>query len=128
MLSSRTRLISSLLKSRLPHKPTQPIYSTLRHLSLKTSLPRFSNMSNIEAAPVAAPADAAPAPVAAAGAKVPAEGAAPRAPKEKKPKKGGDDLAAGMAALEIAPAPEYLASRVEMFDRLKKIQDAKIAG
>jgi hypothetical protein len=60
----------------------------------------------------------------------PAAGAAPKAakaPKEKKAKKG-DGLAAGMAALELDPKPEYLAHRIELFDKLKKEQDAKIAG
>jgi len=52
---------------------------------------------------------------------------APKAPKEKKAKKGGD-LAAGMAALELDPKPEYLASRIELFEQLKKDEDERIAG
>lgn len=48
-------------------------------------------------------------------------------PKEKKPKKGGD-LAQGMASLELNPAPEYLASRVELFERLKREADEKLAS
>lgn len=52
---------------------------------------------------------------------------APRAPKEKKAKKGGD-LAAGMAALELEPKPEYLASRIELFEQLKQAEDERIAG
>lgn len=58
----------------------------------------------------------------------PAGGAnAQKQPKEKKPKKGGD-LAQGMASLELNPAPEYLASRVELFERLKKEADEKLAS
>ncbi|GAA5869660.1 hypothetical protein JCM16303_000539 [Sporobolomyces ruberrimus] len=56
--------------------------------------------------------------------------AAPPAPKkekkEKKPKKG--DLAQGMAALELDPKPQYIDSRIEMFDRLKKEYDEKVAS
>ncbi|GAA5831901.1 hypothetical protein JCM3766R1_000143 [Sporobolomyces carnicolor] len=56
--------------------------------------------------------------------------AAPAAPKkEKKEKKGKKgDLAAGMAALELDPKPEYIDSRIEMFDRLKKEYDDKVAS
>lgn len=75
------------------------------------------------AAEVSAAATGAAAPaVAAAGAPK-----APKAPKEKKAKKGGD-LAAGMAALELDPKPEYLASRIELFEQLKKDEDERIAG
>jgi len=49
-----------------------------------------------------------------------------KAQKDKKPKK--DNLAAGMAALELNPPPEYLASRVELFERLKKEADDKLAS
>lgn len=49
--------------------------------------------------------------------------------KEKKPKKaGGDTLVAGMNALELDPKPEFLSSRIEMFERIKAIEDARIAG
>ena len=75
------------------------------------------------AAEVSAAATGAPA--AAAGAS--AAPAAGQQKKEKKAKKGGD-LAAGMAALELDPKPEYLASRIELFDQLKKEQDEHIAG
>jgi hypothetical protein len=54
------------------------------------------------------------------------------APKgEKKAKKGGDGaegITAGVNALELNPKPEYFDSRIEIFDRLKKIQDERIAG
>lgn len=66
----------------------------------------------------------APAPQAAAAANA---NAAQKQPKEKKPKKAGD-LAQGMAALELDPKPEYLASRVEIFERLKKEADDKLAS
>ncbi|GAA5915440.1 threonine--tRNA ligase THS1 [Sporobolomyces salmoneus] len=46
--------------------------------------------------------------------------------KEKKGKKG--DLVAGMAALELDPKPQYIESRIEMFDRLKKEYDEKVAN
>jgi threonyl-tRNA synthetase len=57
-------------------------------------------------------------------------GAAPAAPKkEKKEKKGKKgDLVAGMAALELDPKPQYIDSRIEMFDRLKKEYDEKVAS
>lgn len=51
----------------------------------------------------------------------------PKQPKEKKAKKGGD-LAAGMAALELDPKPEYLSTRIDLFEQLKKEQDERIAG
>ncbi|GAA5828434.1 hypothetical protein JCM11251_006248 [Rhodosporidiobolus azoricus] len=71
----------------------------------------------------AVPASGAPtaAPAAAAGAEQPK-----KAPKEKKAKKG--DITSGMAALELNPAPEYLASRVELFEQLKKEADEKLAA
>lgn len=52
--------------------------------------------------------------------------AAKKEKKEKKGKKG--DLAAGMAALELDPKPQYIDSRIEMFDRLKKEYDEKVAS
>ncbi|GAA5976498.1 hypothetical protein JCM5350_001711 [Sporobolomyces pararoseus] len=52
--------------------------------------------------------------------------AAKKEKKEKKGKKG--DLAAGMAALELDPKPQYIDSRIEMFDRLKKEYDEKVAN
>lgn len=59
-----------------------------------------------------------------------AEGAPPAQPKkEKKDKKGKKgDVVAGMAALELDPKPEYFDSRIQMFDRLKKEYDEKIAS
>lgn len=54
-------------------------------------------------------------------------GGVPRPPKEKKAKKE-DGLAAGMNALELDPKPEFLASRIEMFERLQKEAVARIAG
>ncbi|GAA5833992.1 hypothetical protein JCM5353_008605 [Sporobolomyces roseus] len=58
------------------------------------------------------------------------EGAPPAQPKkEKKDKKGKKgDVVAGMAALELDPKPEYFDSRIQMFDRLKKEYDEKIAN
>ena len=46
-------------------------------------------------------------------------------PKEKKPK---SDAPAGSFPLELDPKPEFLASRVALFDKLKKEQDDRIAG
>lgn len=67
----------------------------------------------------------APAPVLAAA----AEPSKKSAPKEKKPKKGaGDELAAGMSQLELDPKPEFLAKRIEMFERLQAIEKERIAG
>lgn len=58
-----------------------------------------------------------------------AEGAPKKAPqhKDKKPKKAGD-LSAGMAALELNPAPDFIASRIELFEQLKKEADEKLAS
>lgn len=75
--------------------------------------------------PVEVTAESAAAPAAPAAAA--AAPKAPKAPKEKKAKKGGD-LAAGLAALELEPKPEYFAHRIELFERLKKEQDDQIAG
>lgn len=71
------------------------------------------------------PAAAIPTPAAAAPAAN--GGGAPRPPKEKKAKKD-DGLAAGMNALELDPKPEFLASRIEMFERLQREAVARIAG
>ncbi|BGP14692.1 hypothetical protein JCM10213_006228 [Rhodosporidiobolus nylandii] len=71
----------------------------------------------------AVPASGAPTTAAPAGA---APDASKKAPKEKKAKKG--DIVAGMAALELNPPPEYLASRVELFEQLKKEADEKLAA
>ncbi|KWU41505.1 tars protein [Rhodotorula sp. JG-1b] len=91
--------------SSAPH----PVHSTSHAADPAAAIPESG-------APTAAP------PAAAAG------GAnAQKQPKEKKPKKGGD-LAQGMASLELNPAPEYLASRVELFERLKKEADEKLAS
>jgi hypothetical protein len=71
--------------------------------------------------PTAAPTPAAPA--------APVAGAAPvdkRAPKVKKAKK--DDLSGAMASLELDPQPEFLAHRIEMFDRLQALEVARVAG
>ncbi|GAA6026334.1 hypothetical protein JCM11491_005151 [Sporobolomyces phaffii] len=62
---------------------------------------------------------------------VPQQGdaAAAQPKKEKKEKKGKKgDLVAGMAALELDPKPEFIDSRIEMFDRLKKEYDEKVAN
>lgn len=63
-------------------------------------------------------------------AQIPASPAAASKPaKEKKVKKGGDGgLSAGMNKLELDPKPEYLQHRIEIFDRLKKEYDEKVAG
>ncbi|GAA5824918.1 hypothetical protein JCM3770_002293 [Rhodotorula araucariae] len=55
-----------------------------------------------------------------------ADAAPKKAPKDKKAKKG--DLAQGMASLELNPPPEYLASRVALFEQLKKDADDKLAS
>ncbi|KAK4058265.1 threonyl-tRNA synthetase [Microbotryomycetes sp. JL221] len=44
--------------------------------------------------------------------------------KDKKQK----DVTSGMASLELNPPPEYMASRIALFDKLKKQQDEKIAA
>ncbi|KAM0788271.1 threonyl-tRNA synthetase [Microbotryomycetes sp. NB124-2] len=54
--------------------------------------------------------------------------AAQQAPKAAKKDKKAKDLAGGMASLELNPPPEYLASRIAMFDRLKKEQDERLAA
>lgn len=46
--------------------------------------------------------------------------------KEKKAKKGG--IVGGMAALELEPKPEYLGSRIDLFEKWKKEADEKMAG
>lgn len=51
-----------------------------------------------------------------------------KAPKEKKPKKNAGDLAQGMAALELDPRPEYIASRNALFEQLKKEADEQLAS
>ncbi|KAM9883931.1 threonyl-tRNA synthetase [Verticillium dahliae] len=48
-------------------------------------------------------------------------------PKKEKKAKGGDD-AASAGPLELKPAPDFLQSRIELFDRLKKRQDEEIAA
>ncbi|KAM0755040.1 tars protein [Meredithblackwellia eburnea MCA 4105] len=77
-----------------------------------------SSTSESPAAPQAAVAP----PAAAAASQAPAQ----KEKKEKKPKKGGD-IVAGMAQLELDPKPEYLQSRIDLFDRLKKESDERIA-
>lgn len=47
--------------------------------------------------------------------------------KKAKPAKGGN-LAANMASLELEPKAEFLASRIDLFDKWKKESDEKIAG
>ncbi|GAA5852729.1 hypothetical protein JCM8547_002606 [Rhodosporidiobolus lusitaniae] len=85
-----------------------PVSSTSQPADLSQAIPA-------EGAPTTAPAGAAP-----AGQEQPK-----KAPKEKKPKK---DIVAGMASLELNPPPEYLASRVELFEQLKKEADEKLAA
>jgi len=46
--------------------------------------------------------------------------------KEKKAKKAG--IVGGMASLELEPKPEYLAARIDLFEKWKKEADDKIAG
>lgn len=53
----------------------------------------------------------------------PAHDAPKKAPKQKK-----GDIVGGMAALELNPPPEYLASRVELFDQLKKEYEEMVAS
>ncbi|BGO90354.1 hypothetical protein NBRC10512_001784 [Rhodotorula toruloides] len=53
----------------------------------------------------------------------PGQDAPKKAPKQKK-----GDIVGGMAALELNPPPEYLASRVELFDQLKKEYEEKVAS
>lgn len=77
------------------------------------------------AADVSAAATAGTRAPAAAGAPAAAAGGQQKQPKEKKPKK---DLAAGMAALELEPKPEFLANRIELFEQLKKEHDERVAG
>lgn len=106
--------------------PRSPFSSTASRTM--SSAPHPVHSTSHAADPAAAiPASGAPTatnPAAAAGG---ANAQQQKQPKEKKPKKGGD-LAQGMASLELNPAPEYLASRVELFERLKKEADEKLAS
>lgn len=58
--------------------------------------------------------------------KKPKEGGPPKG--EKKPKKAVDGADAAAHSLELNPKPAYFDSRIEIFDKLKKIQDERIAG
>ncbi|KAF9159010.1 threonyl-tRNA synthetase [Actinomortierella ambigua] len=49
-------------------------------------------------------------------------------PKEKKEKKAKKPVAEGSYPLEVSPPPEYLAHRIAMFDKLKKIADEEDAA
>ncbi|GAA6002001.1 hypothetical protein JCM10207_003032 [Rhodosporidiobolus poonsookiae] len=85
------------------------------------SAPHPVHSTQQPADPAAAiPADGAPV------ATPPAQEQPKKAPKDKKAKKG--DIVAGMAALELNPPPEYLASRIELFEQLKKEADEKAAA
>lgn len=64
-------------------------------------------------------------PVEANGPSQPTAAAQPKQPKKDKKSKG---ISEGMASLELNPPPEYIASRIAMFDRLKREQDERIAG
>ncbi|SCV74133.1 BQ2448_6565 [Microbotryum intermedium] len=100
-----------------------------------------SNMSSSAPHPVQSTAERAPAPApagvpssdASAVAAPAAAGDKPavaKAPKEKKPKKDGGvgGITSGLNALKLNPPPEYLKHRIDMFERIKKEQDEKIAA
>lgn len=148
MLQSATRVVQlSFSRARfaapLARCASSPVrrrvnFAPLPALRLDSPSLSFSTTANAMSAPhpvhsTAVPADlAANVPADAAGtaaaAAAPGDAAQPPkgAAKEKKPKKGGD-LAQGMASLELNPPPEYLASRVALFERLKKEADEVLA-
>lgn len=90
-----------------------------------------------EAQTTLSPADAAT-PIPASNAAPSLNNAKPKGEKKVKKASAGGDAAGGAAAggaasgapipLEMNPKPAYFDSRIEIFDRLKKIQDLKIAG
>lgn len=122
VLIARSPLPALARPSLLPSSPAL-LLSQLPTFPLRRAIMSDASVPALAAAPTAV--TPAPAPAATEHVVRPAG--------EKKVKKGpagGDAAAAGSIKhpLEMHPAPAYLDSRIEIFDRLKKAQDARIAG
>jgi hypothetical protein len=127
------RRVAANLRTTLRPLAASPSHPFPSQSFISPRLAYFSSTTSTMSAPHPVSSTSTPADPAGA---VPAQGApaAPsaggeqpkKAPKEKKGKKA--DIVAGMNALELNPAPEYLASRVELFEQLKKEADEKLAG
>ena len=112
----------------LKRSPLQQLASaSLRRPSPPKPRAFFSSAFRMSDAPSSAAAAPASAPVVDAAA-APAKGKDGKPRGEKKEKKPKGDLVAGMAALELDPAPAYIDSRIEMFDKLFAEQTARIAA
>lgn len=127
MLRSLNRLLSSTTRPQTYFTPSttrlhlrrayfQPSYSMSAPHPVESTATPANPAAEISAAATGAAPDA--------GASAAAAGGQQKQPKEKKAKK----VAPGTSALELDPKPEFLASRIELFDQLKKEQDARIAG
>ena len=115
-----------MLLRAIKRTPLQQYIPIARHTKPRAFFSSALKMSEI-VPPSSAPPVVVPAPVTKApGPPAIAKDGKPRG--EKKEKKVKGDLIAGMASLELSPQPEYIDSRIIMFEKLFAEQTARIAA